>query len=112
MTPAEFEATYGRPPVEDEMHRVNCDRAGNLGHSMCGMCAQEHHVPRFMCGCLYINQRTVAIGPPTAVIPESELDEIADTISNCFPDSMVLLTPALANKLLAAARELGRIHSR
>ena len=51
MTEAEFQKKFGRAPVEDDLHRVNCDQAGTMGHFMCGMCP-THDKARFMCGCM------------------------------------------------------------
>ena len=52
MTTEEFEKVVGRPPVEDDMERANCEKAGWAGHHQCGICT-EHGKPRFTCGCLY-----------------------------------------------------------
>jgi len=101
VTPEEFTAAYGREPQQDDMHRVNCSRAGNLGHSQCGMC-EKHHMPRFMCGCLFINQRMVAIGPPVALVPPDELDAIED--------GSVPLSQELVRKLISAARALAKLY--
>ena len=48
-----FEALTGREPVNDDLERVSCKRAGQFGHYMCGMC-REHTLPRFECGCLWV----------------------------------------------------------
>ncbi len=47
MNKEEFEKVVGRPPDNDDMHRVNCPDAGKLGHWCCGMC--KCGLPRFMC---------------------------------------------------------------
>lgn len=47
MTEQEFEKIVGRPPEDDDMDRVNCDRAGKPGHHQCGVC--EHGRPKFTC---------------------------------------------------------------
>lgn len=51
ITAETFEQKTGRAPDQDDLHRCNCDKAGELGHWFCGWC-QEHDKPRFMCGCL------------------------------------------------------------
>lgn len=35
----------------DCQERVDCKKAGEVGHWMCGWCT-EHNKPRFQCGCL------------------------------------------------------------
>lgn len=50
MTEEEFIKVIGRPPVNDDLDRVNCDNAGFFGHLYCGWCP-FHHKPRFVCGC-------------------------------------------------------------
>lgn len=52
MDADEFRERYGREPENDDLHRVNCVRAGELGHTQCGMCP-FHSGPRFMCGCVH-----------------------------------------------------------
>lgn len=49
ITAEEFEKLFGRPPFEDDLDRVNCDKAGDVGHWMCGWCL-EHGVPKLKCG--------------------------------------------------------------
>jgi hypothetical protein len=51
-----YHELFGRPPVQDDLHRVNCDQAGTPGHWMCGACLQ-HRRPRFECGCV-IQEKT------------------------------------------------------
>lgn len=46
-----FERFVGRPPVQDDLHRVNCLEAGSPGHRLCGWC-DVHEGPRMECGCL------------------------------------------------------------
>ncbi len=50
ITPAYFEGATGGPPERDDLDRVNCLEAGNIGHWQCGWC-MHHDKPRFMCGC-------------------------------------------------------------
>lgn len=45
-----FFMKVGQWPMEDEMKRVNCRHAGELGHRSCGWC-EKHDKPRFVCGC-------------------------------------------------------------
>lgn len=49
-TAQQFEEMTGKMPVQDDLERLNCDRAGELGHFHCGHCP-EHNKPRFWCGC-------------------------------------------------------------
>lgn len=35
--------------------RVNCSRAGSIGHRQCGMCT-IHDIPRILCGCIVDNR--------------------------------------------------------
>ncbi len=44
-----FEEKTGRAPRQDDLHRANCNEAGNFGHFMCGWC-NECDKPRFECG--------------------------------------------------------------
>jgi len=50
MTAEVFEAFLGRKPVDDDLHRVNCLKVGQVGHFMCGWC-HDHGNPRYECGC-------------------------------------------------------------
>jgi hypothetical protein len=45
-----FEGLVGRPPVDDELERLNCPHAGELDHQLCGWC-DEHETPAWECGC-------------------------------------------------------------
>ena len=45
----EFESRFGRAPERDDLHRVNCPLAGQLGHWLCGVCV-VCGMPRFDCG--------------------------------------------------------------
>ncbi len=54
MDAEEFKELTGINPIQDDLERVNCDKAGMLGHWQCGLCV-EHNKPRFQCGCT-INQ--------------------------------------------------------
>ena len=46
-----FFIILGRWPAADDLDRVNCDEAGEIGHLCCGWCAL-HNVPIFECGCI------------------------------------------------------------
>lgn len=50
MNAAEFKERFGRRATGDDLERVNCDKAGAVGHGMCGICP-KHMWPRFICGC-------------------------------------------------------------
>jgi hypothetical protein len=45
-----FKAKTGRSPELDDLERVNCDKAGEVGHYSCGWC-HDHQKPVFECGC-------------------------------------------------------------
>lgn len=51
MSEEEFEVAFGYKPANDDLHRVNCDQAGKVGHWQCGFCP-VHNRARFMCGCI------------------------------------------------------------
>lgn len=46
ITEQQFEQATGRKPVDDDMERVNCDRAGEPGHSNCGW-NHTHNCPAY-----------------------------------------------------------------
>lgn len=48
ITAEYFKKRVGRQPKDDDLHRANCNRAGNIGHFMCGWC-NECNKPRFAC---------------------------------------------------------------
>ena len=50
MDANEFEDRTGRKPEHDDLERVNCKRAGEIGHWACGWC-DKHYAPRAECGC-------------------------------------------------------------
>ena len=56
LTSKQFEELVGAPPVEDDLERANCGKAGEAGHHMCGIC-KEHNKPRFICGCFYTKEK-------------------------------------------------------
>lgn len=57
-----FERMTGRPPEQDDLHRVNCTTVGTVGHFSCGICP-EHNGPRFVCGC-FVTLRPVCEPTP------------------------------------------------
>jgi hypothetical protein len=46
MTEAQYKQRFGRHPVMDDLDRINCREAGQLGHSACGLCS--HGMAKFM----------------------------------------------------------------
>lgn len=50
ITKEMFEEATNRTPEGDDMERVNCQFAGQLGHLCCGWC-DEHNGPQYVCGC-------------------------------------------------------------
>lgn len=52
ITEKEFKERFGFEPQQDDLHRVNCDKAGEVGHLMCGVCSNCGQ-PRFICGCQF-----------------------------------------------------------
>lgn len=68
MTREEFISATGQEPQHDDLDRVNCQLAGQIGHKQCGMCL-IHNKPRFYCGC-----QVVKVGPATAGIAASLID--------------------------------------
>ena len=54
ITTEYFEQLTGRSPEDDDLERVNCDRAGEILHYSCGWC--DHcNKPVFECGHTYKN---------------------------------------------------------
>lgn len=47
MNAEEFKIATGREPVNDDLERANCTKAGSPGHRMCGVCG--HNKPAFEC---------------------------------------------------------------
>lgn len=46
ITKAQFKAATGMAPEQDDLERCNCDKAGKLGHFMCGWDAKRD-LPNF-----------------------------------------------------------------
>ena len=49
ITPEQFEYYVGRAPMDDDMERCNCSKAGQTGHDQCGW-NLKHNLPVFMAG--------------------------------------------------------------
>lgn len=53
ITAEEFEKRFNLKPSHDDLHRVNCEFVGEMGHYTCGLC-DGHKKPRFLCGCWHM----------------------------------------------------------
>lgn len=51
ITKEKFIECVGREPELDDLERVNCEQAGEVGHWSCGWCP-EHNLPRFEPDCV------------------------------------------------------------
>jgi hypothetical protein len=49
ITREEFVEAAGCQPEDDDLERVNCDKAGEIGHSCCGW-NKELKMPQFLIG--------------------------------------------------------------
>jgi len=72
ITEEEFQERFGFEPKQDDLHRVNCDKAGKIGHLMCGVCSQCGK-PRFVCGCPLLS-------PSDALLIANDLTRIGNEI--------------------------------
>jgi len=50
MTEETFEKMTGYKPIQDDLERVNCNHAGEIGHKNCGWCL-KCNTPAFSCTC-------------------------------------------------------------
>lgn len=50
ITKRVFKGAVGRDPVDDELEKCNCPRAGEIGHLTCGWC-YDCNLPMSMCRC-------------------------------------------------------------
>lgn len=50
ITEKEFKEHFGFKPQQDDLDRVNCEKAGQVGHLMCGIC-ERCRLPKFRCSC-------------------------------------------------------------
>lgn len=48
MNAEDFKKSTGYEPINDDLERANCDKAGKFGHCLCGIC--RHGTPMFTCG--------------------------------------------------------------
>lgn len=51
MTAEEYERLMGEAPENDDLERVNCEKAGQLGHWMCGTCKRCGRPVFACCAC-------------------------------------------------------------
>jgi len=80
ITAQEFENKTGRVPQDDDLDRVNCDKAGTPGHRQCGWCP-VHDAPRFMCSCRSGAEIESLHGPTSAIeIAKQELGDLKGRI--------------------------------
>lgn len=56
ITKEDFAYAIGQKPVQDDMERVNCPKAGQIAHMQCGWC-YTCNMPVFMCICGYNKAR-------------------------------------------------------
>jgi hypothetical protein len=56
ITAEMFEVATGDKPVNDDLERSNCDKAGQPGHFMCGWCKEEN-LPMFMADSKYARKQ-------------------------------------------------------
>ena len=56
ITAEEFKQIFGYEPENDDLERVNCEKAGTFGHWQCGWCP-KHEVPRLKCMCLAFDEK-------------------------------------------------------
>ena len=47
ITAEQFKEATGTEPVNDDLERSNCPKAGTLGHQDCGWC-ENKNLPNFM----------------------------------------------------------------
>ena len=48
MNKEDFIQMTGREPIQDDLERCNCDKAGTPGHYTCGVC-KICNCPKFEC---------------------------------------------------------------
>ena len=62
ITAKYFAEKTGNEPVDDDLERCNCKKAGEFGHSCCGWCP-AHNLPVFQCGCINLkNNKPINTG--------------------------------------------------
>jgi len=47
ITAEQFKKATGQDPIQDDLERCNCPKAGQLGHYSCGW-NHEQNLPQFM----------------------------------------------------------------
>lgn len=52
ITAERFKSRVKSEPMDDDLDRCNCEKAGTIGHQDCGWCA-KHDMPVFICPCPY-----------------------------------------------------------
>ena len=52
ITAKTFEEKTGFIPVDDDLERASCPKAGELGHQCCGWC-KKHDGPMTQCLCAF-----------------------------------------------------------
>lgn len=63
-TEQDYWGMTGFDPVQDDLERLNCNKAGEVAHNSCGYCL-KHHKPRHVCGCLLMDGVHHRIMPAT-----------------------------------------------
>ena len=58
MTYDEFTKATGREPINDDLERANCAKAGQAGHHCCGICG-VCFLPRFECKCQKLKEQAM-----------------------------------------------------
>lgn len=56
ITEEYFKACTGYDPKDDDLERCNCDRAGQIGHFLCGW-DKKRNMPNFLLGFSMIRAR-------------------------------------------------------
>lgn len=49
ITKVRFISATGLEPVDDDLERCNCPKAGTVGHFCCGW-NEQRNAPQFLCG--------------------------------------------------------------
>lgn len=52
MDEKEFYSLTGYEPLQDDLIRVNCVNAGEIGHKNCGWC-HKCNLPKYSCSCIF-----------------------------------------------------------
>lgn len=62
ITAEQFKQATGHEPVQDDLERCNCPKAGEIGHLSCGW-DEEKNLPQFMTGSRLLKGEKVARSP-------------------------------------------------